>query len=160
MDQLTVTIAPEESRAYYEPALGLYATAIVNEQRCPDVLDIDVFFEALSGSGLLRLFTCTCGFFGCGGSYVEVICEESAWIWRNRYQPEDEPHLEHMLEDREVRFVWSQVRVVASDLLAALHRVQRDRPEARLMVAFTGSDLRDRLEQYEQQIRAIPHALP
>ena len=72
MDQLAVTIAPEEETDYGEPALGLYASAVVNGQELPEVLDIDVFFEALTGSGPLPLFTCTCGVFGCGGYYVGV----------------------------------------------------------------------------------------
>ena len=59
MDQLVVTIAPSEGAGYNEPTLGLYASAVVNGQELPEVLDIDVFFEALAGTGVLPLFPCT-----------------------------------------------------------------------------------------------------
>ncbi len=158
MDQLAVTIAPAEGVGDNEPTLGLYATAGVNGQDLPEVLDIDAFFEALTGSGPLPLFTCTCGAFGCGGYYIGVAHGEDAWIWRNRYPPEDDPNPAHVTEVGELRFAWTEVRAVATDLLATLHTLQRDKPGVRLMAASTGIDLRDRLGHYEEQVRAIPKA--
>jgi hypothetical protein len=156
MDQLVVTIAPGEGAGYNEPTLGLYASAVVNGRELPDVIDIDVFFEALTGSGPLPLFTCTCGVFGCGGYYVGVARDDSAWIWRNRYAPDDEPNLGHVTEVGELRFAWPEVRAVATDLLATLRALQRDKPGVRLMAASTGIDLRNRLDHYEEQVHAIP----
>src|SRR5918911_3209724 len=100
MDQLTVTFAPAEGVGYNEPTLGLYASAVVNGQELPEVLDIDVFFEALAGTGVLPLFTCTCGVFGCGGYYIGVARTAEAWIWRNRYAPDDAPNPAHVLRSR------------------------------------------------------------
>jgi hypothetical protein len=84
MDRLVVTIGPAEGVGDNEPTLGLYGAAVVNGQELPDVHDIDVFFEALTNSGPLPLFTCTCGVFGCGGYYIGVAHGADAWIWRNR----------------------------------------------------------------------------
>ena len=158
MDQLTVTFAPAEGVGYNEPTLGLYASAVVNGQELPEVLDIDVFFEALAGTGVLPLFTCTCGVFGCGGYYIGVVCTAEAWIWRNRYAPDDAPNPAHVIEVGELRFAWPEVRSVATDLLATLHTLQREKPGVRLMAASTGIDLRDRLDHYEEQVQAIPAA--
>lgn len=33
----------------------------------------DVFFNSLLYSGKYPMFTCTCGIFGCGGYYVDVV---------------------------------------------------------------------------------------
>ncbi len=155
MDQLAVTIAPEEETGHGEPALGLYASAVVNGQELPHVLDIDVFFEALTGSGPLPLFTCTCGVFGCGGYYIGVAYGDNAWIWRNRYAPDDEPNPGHIMEVGELRFAWPEVRAMAMDLLTTLRALQRDKPGVRLMVAYTGVDLRGRLDHYAEQVQAI-----
>jgi hypothetical protein len=137
MDQLAVTLTPAEGAGYNEPTLGLYAAAVVNGQELPEVLDIDVFFGALTGTGVLPLFTCTCGVFGCGGYYIGVAHTADAWIWRNRYPPDDAPNPAHVMEVGELRFAWPQVRAVATDLLATLHGLQRDKPGVRLMVAST-----------------------
>src|SRR5579872_4127979 len=87
MDQWAVTLAPAEGAGYNEPTLGLYAAAVVNGQELPEVLDIGVFFGALTGAGVRPLFTCTCGVFGCGGYYIGGARTAEAWIWRNRYPP-------------------------------------------------------------------------
>jgi hypothetical protein len=158
MDQLAVTLAPAEGVGDNEPTLGLYASAVVNGQDWPEVLDIDVFFLALTGTGVLPLFTCTCGVFGCGGYYIGVACTAEAWIWRNRYSPDDTPNPAHVIDVGELLFAWPRVRPVAADLLATLQTLQRDTPGVRLMAASTGIDLRDRLAYYEEQVQAISDA--
>lgn len=158
MDQLAVTLAPAEGAGYNEPTLGLYAAAVVDGLELPEVLDSDVFSEALTGTGVLPLFTCTCGVFGCGGYYSGVAHTADAWIWRNRYPPDAAPNPAHVMEVGELGFAWPQVRAVATDLLATLHRLQRDKPGVRLTAASTGIDLRDRLAYYEEQVQAIPDA--
>ncbi len=155
MDQLTVTIAPEEETGHGEPALGLYVSAVVNGQELPDILDIDVFFDALTGSGPLPLFTCTCGVFGCGGYYVGVARGDDAWMWRNRYAPDDEPNPGYVMEVGELRFAWPEVRAVATALLDTLHTLQRNKPGVRLMPAYSGVDLRGRLDHYAEQVQDI-----
>ncbi|SRR5579885_1830635 len=133
MDQLAVAIAPVEETGYGAPALGLYASAVVNGQELAEVLDIDVFFEALTGNGPLPLFTCICGVFGCGDYYIGVAHGVDARIWRNRYAPNPA----HVIEVGELRFAWPEVRTVATDLLAMLHTLQREKPGVRLMAAST-----------------------
>jgi hypothetical protein len=67
VDKLAITVAPKEVGGHAEPAIGLWATAVVNGCELPEVLDIDMFFQALTTSALLPLFACDCGVFGCGG---------------------------------------------------------------------------------------------
>lgn len=96
--------------------------------------------------------------FGCGGYYVDVARGDDAWIWRNRYAPDGEPNPGHVMEVDELRFAWPEVCAVATDLLAALRALQRDKPGVRLMAASTGIDLCDRFEQYAEQVQAIAQA--
>jgi hypothetical protein len=96
MDQFAGTIVLAEGAGDNEPTLGLYAAAVANGQELPEVLDIDVFFEALTDSGLRPLFTC--GLFGCGGYYISVAHGADAWIWWNCYPPDDAPNPAHVIE--------------------------------------------------------------
>jgi len=43
------------------------------------------------------------------------------------------------MEVGELRFAWPEVRTVATDLLASLHALRRDKPGVRLMAALTGA---------------------
>jgi hypothetical protein len=72
--------------------------------------------------------------------------------------PDDAPNPAHVIEVGELRFAWPQVRAVATDLLATLHTLHRDKPGVRLMAAATGIDLRDRLAYYEEQVQVMPKA--
>jgi hypothetical protein len=156
VDKLGITVAPKEVGGYDEPAIGLWATAVVNGCALPEILDVDTFFQALTASGLLPLFTCDCGVFGCGGYYVGVTSTEVSWTWRARYAPEDAPNPEHLVDEGEYCFAWAEVRAAAMGLLATLHELKRDKPGVRLMVAETGINLASRLEAYATQVRDIP----
>lgn len=71
-----------------------------------DKLDEEVFFKSLLTPGRYPMFTCTCGIFGCGGYYVEVIHEDKFVIWLTEQTP---------FEDRSVKslntfiFSWDHI---------------------------------------------------
>jgi len=154
MDYLSIEVSPAEVTGHKHAAVGLYTVARINGRALPDILDVDAFFDALTGRGRLPLFTCDCGDFWCGGSYIDVASTDTAWIWRNRYAP---GRLEHarVLGTDEHHLPWSNVRSVADELLALLQSSHRERPHVRLMSAYPGIDLCDRLPHYEAQAQAI-----
>lgn len=154
MDQLSIEVRPEEAKGQMREAIGLHAIARVNGLALPDILDVDAFFEALTDRGRLPLFTCECGDFGCGGAYVDISGTDAEWIWGNRYAPSDPERAALMYADQ-CCFSWTNARSVAIELLALLHPLHRERPQALLMSAQLGVDLSARLPHYEAQIMEI-----
>ncbi len=68
-----------------------------------DILDVEAFFGAWDTSGLAPLFICTCGDFGCGGYYVGVSSDTTAWVLRDWYGALDRAR--H--GDFEYRILWA-----------------------------------------------------
>ncbi|OMF02625.1 hypothetical protein [Paenibacillus sp. FSL H7-0331] len=74
----------------------------------------DEFFKSLLNPGKYPMFTCTCGIFGCGGYYVEVIHEGERVIWLTEQSP---------FEDRAVKslnkfiFSWDQIISFSEELV-------------------------------------------
>lgn len=58
-----------------------------------EVLVVEEFFNTLLRPGIYPLFTCSCGIFGCGGYYVEVIHEGQNITWRTEQIPFEDPEL-------------------------------------------------------------------
>jgi hypothetical protein len=66
----------------------------------------DIFFETLINQGKFPLFTCTCGIFGCGGYYVDVIYNQDGVIWLTEQSPFNDKTLSHR---NEFRFSWENI---------------------------------------------------
>ncbi|WP_411347613.1 hypothetical protein [Paenibacillus sp. WLX2291] len=58
-----------------------------------EILVVEEFFNTLLRPGIYPLFTCSCGIFGCGGYYVEVIHEGQNITWRTEQIPFEDPQL-------------------------------------------------------------------
>ncbi|GGH60258.1 hypothetical protein GCM10008014_34620 [Paenibacillus silvae] len=61
----------------------------INENKLDEdeVFVVEEFFESLLSPGIYPLFTCTCGIFGCGGYYVEVVHDADRIIWLTEQSP-------------------------------------------------------------------------
>jgi len=57
MDYLRIEVSPAEVTGHKHAAVGLYTVARINGRALPDILDVDAFFDALTGRGRLPLFT-------------------------------------------------------------------------------------------------------
>lgn len=75
---------------------------------------VEEFFKSLLNPGKYPLFTCTCGIFGCGGYYVEIIHEDESVIWLTEQSP---------IDDRTVKssnkfvFPWDQIINFSEELI-------------------------------------------
>ena len=115
-----------------------------------DILDIEAFFAAWNAAGLVPLFTCTCGSFGCGGYYVGVSSDARAWVLRDWYGA-----LDKVRHDRfEYRIPWEQVRYTATQIVEAISALREDAPLP-IRCGFAGTDLAPRVDAYRQQIAML-----
>jgi len=116
--------------------IGIVAELYVGERKMEDILDIEVFFQAIESSGRYPLFTCDCGCFGCGGYYVDIECTEDAWIMRNKYHPHDE---EELVEEFEYHFRWAHVYMVATQIKDYIIQVGETYPGTLLASGESGA---------------------
>lgn len=77
-----------------------------NELDEDEVFIVEEFFKSLLSPGTYPLFTCTCGIFGCGGYYVEVIHEAGRIIWLTKQSPFKDQTIE---SSNKFIFSWAQI---------------------------------------------------
>ena len=139
--RLSVDIDHEEAPTN---GISMYIDVYVDDKIMDDILDIEVFFDAIEKNGRYPLFTCTCGCFGCGGYYVDIECTEDAWIMKNKYHPHDERIL---VEEFEYRFTWTQVCLVATQIKDHVMRICQEQSEpVPIISGASGNDLRNCLQ--------------
>lgn len=144
---LQLTIRYEESPASNN-GIGIWVQVAAGEYVFPDILDIDAFFCAIETGerGLVPLFTCSCGSFGCGGYYIASEPHADGWVWANHYHPLEETLI------RETRHLvaWADVRRAVGELVATLDEIQHAHPQAELFSGTYGLDLSTRIAGYEE----------
>lgn len=88
----------------------------INENKLgeDEVFVVEEFFKSLLNPGVYPLFTCTCGIFGCGGYYVEVIHEAERVIWLTEQSPFDDRTIE---SSNKFIFSWDQIIEFSRDLI-------------------------------------------
>lgn len=81
----------------------------INENKLDEdeVFVVEEFFKSLLNPGRYPLFTCSCGVFGCGGYYVEVVHETEGIIWLT----EQSPFNDHTIESSN-KFIFSWVQII------------------------------------------------
>lgn len=72
------------------------------------------FFKSLLNPGKYPMFTCTCGIFGCGGYYVEVIHGGERVIWLTEQSPFEDRSLK---SSNKFVFSWYQIISFSEELL-------------------------------------------
>ncbi|WP_055106876.1 hypothetical protein [Paenibacillus ihumii] len=98
------------------PVIDWRASLYINGNKLDqdEVFVEEEFFKSLLHPGKYPMFTCTCGIFGCGGYYVEVIHEDKSVIWITEQSP---------FEDRSIKssnkfiFSWDQMIRFSEELV-------------------------------------------
>ncbi|MBI5930607.1 MAG: hypothetical protein HY862_14965 [Chloroflexi bacterium] len=125
MDHFEIDVIEHEYQHWWD-GIEVWVYVKINDSRMPYVLDWYQFFTyAIHTNGRIPLFNCQCGFFGCGGYYVDVECTDEAWILRNRY----DPNTEKLQQEFEYRISWEQVKQVADTMIAELRTIKQQEPE-------------------------------
>jgi len=79
-----------------------------------EVFVVEEFFKSILNPGKYPLFTCTCGIFGCGGYYIEVIHEVESVIWLTEQSPFDDRTVK---SSNKFIFSWEQIFKFSEDLI-------------------------------------------
>ncbi|ANF97860.1 hypothetical protein [Paenibacillus bovis] len=82
---------------------------------------IEEFFNSLLRPGKYPLFTFTCGIFGCGSYYVEVIHKEENITWLTEQIPFKD---QNVSTDKEFVFSRNHMLEVAEELRQKLDELQ------------------------------------
>jgi hypothetical protein len=151
MDRMRIAIEQE-----HPDGDALFIQVRINGDDVPACLDIEAFFTLKEASGLVPLFTCGCGVFGCGGYYVGVSCTDEALILRNSYhrgnrslQAAFEYHLD-----------WQQVSGIAQEIYSYLQKMHERNSQAYVTLGYGGENLLDRLPAYLQSPLLMPITQP
>lgn len=153
MDRIKITIEQEsaDDSAMFVDDGATFIQVHINGNALPGILNVEEFFNIKQQNGLVPLFTCGCGDFGCGGYYVNVSSTESGLILHNSYhrfnrslQSEFEYHLD-----------WQQVRDVAEEILTYLEKAQERDPRAYVTDGYGGENLIDRIPDYRKSLLMV-----
>lgn len=123
----------------------------LNESILPGILNIEEFFFIKQQNGLVPLFTCICGDFGCGGRYINVTSTSTGLVLRNLYYPN-----RTLAEDFKYFLDWQQARNIAQEILASLENVRQHNPQAHVTVGYGGNNLLERLPDYRKSLLLAP----
>lgn len=151
-----VEIVPPEANPPHTVVIWFGARLLVDGRRFAgsfehdtnDILDVSAFFRSLREPGRTALFTCTCGVFGCGGCWTDVVHTEEAWIVRNAYDPKsDDPDCAELLEEFELSAAWDDVWATAAKIDRELAHVRTRYPDQPIVNGTVGPLLNEvRLE--------------
>ncbi|MOA09204.1 hypothetical protein D3C78_1290180 [compost metagenome] len=86
-----------------------------------EVFVVEEFFKSILNPGIYPLFTCTCGIFGCGGYYVEVIHEFESVIWLTEQSPFDDRTVK---SSNKFIFSWEQILNFSEELLQKFEKLK------------------------------------
>jgi hypothetical protein len=147
MDRIKITIEQDNGNGG-----AIFIEVQINDNDMHGILNVDAFFTIKHENGLVPLFTCGCGDFGCGGYYVNVSCTETAFILRNSYH-----RFNHSLESEfEYHLDWQQVRNVAEEILTYLEKIYERNQGAYITSGYGGENLIDRMPGYHQSFLLVP----
>ena len=146
MDLLKIAIELEKANPVDSSAVFIQVN--INGNDLPKILNVEEFFTLKERKGLVPLFTCGCGDFGCGGYYVDVTCTDSALILRNSYH-----RFNRSLQSTfEYHLDWQQVKGIAEEIIACLQKIQELDPQAYVTSGYVGGNLIERLPDYRRSL--------
>jgi hypothetical protein len=147
MDRMTITIAREST-----DDSALFVMVRINGNALRGILNVDEFFSIKEREGLVPLFTCGCGDFGCGGYFVDVTCSDTALILRNAYHR----FTRALQAEFEYHLGWRHVREIAEEILAYLQDIQEHDANATVTSGYVGVNLIERLPEYQNSLLMAP----
>lgn len=135
-------------------SLSIHAGLFVNEGKIGENFDVHQVFVTLGKSGMLPLFTCACGHFGCGGGYVDVIWGRRIISLKNLYKPYDVPSktaesLAEQFEHAISRDTWGEL---LQNLLDELSALVNKKSLTNLTIGASGINLCENLELYKSKL--------
>lgn len=124
-DKLSIEMKIETKRIYKNitrvkgrmvPIVDWKLLLYINENKLEEdeVFVVEEFFKSILSPGIYPLFTCSCGVFGCGGYYVEVIHEAERIIWLTEQSPFSDQTIE---SSNKFIFSWAQIIEFSRELL-------------------------------------------
>lgn len=137
------------SPAFNENVVSICIDMYINNKRISNNLDIDKVFNTLDQEGLLPLFTCGCGCFGCGGNYIGVSLKSDSMKLKNSYSPNDKQELNEQFEYTISTDVWYRL------LKKLLHKIELeviDNKINHLIVGVIGVNICDNIKTYEYNL--------
>ncbi|MHB8597250.1 MAG: hypothetical protein ACYDER_10605 [Ktedonobacteraceae bacterium] len=125
---------------------ALFIQGRINDTDLPGIFNVEAFFAIKESKGLVPLFTCGCGIFGCGGYFVNISCTDTALILQNSYhrfnrslQAEFEYHLD-----------WQQVSNIAQEIFSYLQKLYERNPQAYVTTGYGGENLLNHLPDFRK----------
>ena len=150
MDHVTIAIGSEQGNPLDSSAI--FVQVNINGEDLPKILNVEEFFVLKERDGLVPLFTCGCGDFGCGGYYVDVSCTDTNLILRNSYH-----RFNRSLQSAfEYHLDWKEVKVIAEEIIAYLQKIQEVNPQAYVTNGYVGGNLIERLPDYRKSSLLVP----
>lgn len=150
MDCIKIAIELEQGNPLDSSAIFIQVN--INGKDLPKILNIEKFFALKERDGLVPLFTCGCGDFGCGGYYVDVSRTDTALILRNSYH-----RFNRSLQSAfEYHLDWKEVKGIAEEIIAYLQKLQELNPQIFVTNAYVGSNLTERLPDYRKSSLLVP----
>ncbi|HCI81357.1 MAG TPA: hypothetical protein DHW02_16890 [Ktedonobacter sp.] len=150
MDRVKITTELELESPVDSSAISIQVN--INGENLPEILNVEEFFALKEHDGLVPLFTCVCGDFGCGGYYVDVACTDTDLILRNSYH-----RFNRSLQSTfEYHLDWQQVKGVAEEIIAYLQKIQELNPQAFVTNGYVGGNLLARLPDYRKSSLLVP----
>ncbi len=154
MDKIRMTVEKEESKASNH-AMSIFITVFVNEIPQLDILDVDVFFASLSTPGISPLFTCDCGFFGCGGYYVRIQHNEQGYVLSNSYKPYDVWDENNQISSFHFQFSWEEIYQFGLEVYALLMEIHSMDRNVEISSGAYGLNLVEKMPIYLQILEII-----
>ena len=148
MDRIKITIEQESLDTPTTFVNSMFVLVHINGNALPKILDTETFFAIKQSNGLIPLFTCGCGVFGCGGYYVDVSCTDSALILHNSYHRFDRS----LQSEFECHLDWQQVRGIAQEILTYLEKMQERDPQALVTTGHWGNNLLDLIPEFRKSL--------
>lgn len=128
--------------------ISLFTEVEFEDVKMKGILDCDVLFLAIQESGLLPLFTCSCGTFFCGGYYVEVLHINDGLILRNTYKPVQNPTDSDILEVFEYELSWEDLYIIASEVYYKLIEIKDNYPGCEICFGTFGEGILNKIDGY------------
>lgn len=145
----------KRSAAYRDPIAWVHLDLYLNEEKVSGNLNIHELFTRLNQSGLLPLFTCTCGIFGCGGHYIDVRLGKDNITLKNAYAPNDEPDSskEYLRQEFEYNISLKTWYLLLQDLLNKIILVAMENKLNKMVIGVAGTNVIEHLRVYQDNLQ-------
>lgn len=154
MNNWKLTYNHEESVASNN-LISLYIEVEFEGQKMKDILDADSLFSMIESDGFIPLFTCRCGFFGCGGCYVKITHTPKGIVLNNTYKPVDNPTEKDLVNTFQSDLTWEDLYFIASDVYEYICGLVEKYPVYGICCGTYDANLVPRLHRYKELLEVL-----